>query len=190
MAVQSMMTPLGTPAPDFDLLDTVSGRRMSLADFSDAKALVVMFICNHCPYVIHIREGLVEFGRDYADREAAVVAVSSNDADNYPDDAPHRLAEAAREVGYAFPVLYDETQETALAYKAACTPDFYVFDADRQLVYRGRFDEARPNSAAPVTGADLRAAVEAVLADRPVPSEQMHSIGCSIKWRPGVDPGY
>lgn len=190
MAVQLMMTPLGTPAPDFDLPDAVSGRRMSLADFSEAKALVVMFICNHCPYVIRIREGLAEFGRDYADREAAVVAVSSNDADNYPDDAPHRLAEVAREVGFAFPVLYDETQETAMAFKAACTPDFFVFDAERKLAYRGRFDAARPNSPEPVTGAELRAAVEAVLADRPPPAEQLHSIGCSIKWRPGVDPGY
>lgn len=190
MAVQSMMTPLGSPAPDFDLPDAVSGRRMSLADFSDAKALVVMFICNHCPYVIRIREGLAEFGRDYADREAAVVAVSSNDADAYPDDAPHRLGEVAHEAGFVFPVLYDETQETAMAFKAACTPDFFVFDAERKLAYRGRFDEARPNSPAPVTGDELRAAVEAVLADRPPPAEQMHSIGCSIKWRPGVDPGY
>lgn len=190
MAVQSMMTPLGTPAPDFDLPDAVSGRRMSLADFSEAKALVVMFICNHCPFVIRIREGLAEFGRDYADREAAVAAISSNDADNYPDDAPHRLAEVAREVGFAFPVLYDETQETAMAFKAACTPDFFVFDAERKLAYRGRFDAARPNSPEPVTGAELRAAVEAVLADRPPPAEQLHSIGCSIKWRPGVDPGY
>ena len=190
MAVESMMLPLGTPAPDFDLLDTVSGERMRLADFAEARALVVMFICNHCPYVIHLREGLAEFGRDYAGGEAAVVAVSSNDADNYPDDAPDRLGETAREAGYMFPVLYDETQEVALAYKAACTPDLYLFDADRKLAYRGRFDGSRPNSGVPVTGSDLRAAVDAVLAGEPVSDRQWPSMGCSIKWRPGVDPGY
>ncbi len=188
MAVESTMLPIGTAAPDFDLPDTVSGGRYRLADFGDKKALAVIFLCNHCPYVKHVQQGLVEFGNDYSDRDVAVVAIGSNDADNYPDDGPEQLGSESRRVGYAFPVLYDETQEVAKAYTAACTPDFFLFGADRSLVYRGRFDESRPNSDVPVTGADLRAAVEAVLTDADVAAPQYPSMGCSIKWKPGNEP--
>lgn len=188
MAVQSTMLPLGTSAPGFDLIDTVGGGRLTLADVSGPKALVVIFVCNHCPYVKHVQSGLAEFGRDYADEDVAIVAISSNDADAYPDDGPERLGEVAREVGYGFPVLFDESQEVAKAYTAACTPDFFVFGPDRTLAYRGRFDESRPGSGRPVTGADLRAAVDAVLSGRPVASEQIPSMGCSIKWKPGNAP--
>ncbi len=184
MAVESTMLPLGTPAPDFTLTDTVSGATVGLAELT-GKALVVMFICNHCPYVKHVRQGLVEFGNDYADEDVSIVGIGSNDAVTYPDDAPEQLGAVARKYGYAFPVLFDETQEVAKAYTAACTPDFFVFGPDRALAYRGRFDESRPNSGIPVTGEDLRAAVDAVLAGTAAPVEQYPSIGCSIKWKPG-----
>jgi peroxiredoxin len=187
MAVESTMLALGTAAPDFDLVDTVSGQPVSLADHS-SKALVVMFICNHCPYVKHVQQGLVEFGRDYADADVDIVAISSNDATAYPDDAPNELAATARRLGYPFPVLYDETQEVARAYTAACTPDFFVFGPERTLVYRGRFDESRPDSGLPVTGADLRAAVDSVIAGESVADMQYPSMGCSIKWAPGNEP--
>jgi peroxiredoxin len=186
----STMMPLGTPAPDFSLPDTVSGRTLSLADFADRKALLVMFICNHCPFVIHVRSGLAALGEDYADRDVGIVAISANDPENYPADSPDKLGEEARTYGYRFPYLFDETQETAKAYTAACTPDFFLFDRDRKLVYRGQLDDSRPESGIPVTGEDLRAAMDAVLEDRPVPAEQKPSIGCNIKWRPGNEPDY
>ena len=183
----SSMLPLGTPAPDFRLPDT-DGRNVALADFAQAPALAVMFICNHCPFVQHIRKGLAQFGRDYRPRGAAIVAISSNDVTSHPQDSPAGMrAEAARE-GYTFPYLYDETQAVARAYRAACTPDFFLFDAGRRLVYRGQFDESRPGNDIPVTGADLRAALDATLAGRPVPGGQRPSIGCNIKWKPGNAP--
>ncbi len=185
---KSRMMSLGTPAPDFDLMDTVSGGRVSLADLSDRKGLVVIFLCNHCPYVVHIQQGLAEFSADYAGADVAIVGISANDATTYPDDAPERLGEVARRRGYNFPVLFDETQEVAQAYTAACTPDFFLFGPERELVYRGRFDSSRPNSGVPVTGKDLRAALDAVLADRPVTVAQNPSMGCSIKWKPGNQP--
>lgn len=187
MAVESTMLPLGTAAPSFSLTDTVSGDVISL-DGLTGKALVVMFICNHCPYVKHVQHGLVEFGNDYAGKDVSIVGIGSNDAVNYPDDGPEQLGAVARQYGYSFPVLYDETQEVARAYTAACTPDFFVFGPDRTLVYRGRFDESRPNSGVPVTGRDLRSAVDAVLAGDAMTSEQFPSMGCSIKWKPGNEP--
>ncbi len=185
----STMLPLGTPAPDFSLPDTVSGNTVSLENYAGA-ALVIMFICNHCPFVVHIQDGLVNFGADYQDTDVSVVAISSNDIHSFPDDAPDKLAAVAREYGYAFPYLYDETQEVAKSYTAACTPDFYVFGPDRTLAYRGQFDDARPSNSIPVTGNDLRAAVEAVRAGQEVPSAQKPSIGCNIKWIPGQEPDY
>ena len=186
---KSTMLALGTAAPDFNLVDTVSGGAVALADLEQSKALVVIFLCNHCPYVVHIQQGLVDFGNDYAGEDVAVVGISANDALTYPDDAPERLGAVARERGYNFPVLFDETQEVAKAYTATCTPDFFLFGPDRKLVYRGRFDRSRPNSGVPVTGEDLRAALDAVLAGRPVTIGQYPSMGCSIKWRPGNEPG-
>ena len=188
MAVESTMLPLGTPAPDFKLTDTVSGEIVELANLG-GKALVVIFLCNHCPYVKHVQTGLVQFGNDYADQDVSIVGIGSNDAVTYPDDGPEQLGKVAREFGYAFPVLYDESQEVAKAYTAACTPDFFVFGPDRNLAYRGRFDESRPNSDVPVTGRDLRAAVDAVIAGNDVSGEQYPSLGCSIKWKPGNEPG-
>jgi peroxiredoxin len=189
MAVSSTMLPLGTKAPDFALTDTVSGEVVSLGGLT-GKAVVVMFICNHCPYVKLVRDGLAAFGRDYADADVDIVAISANDAETYPDDAPEQLAAVASEAGYTFPVLYDDTQEVAKAYTAACTPDFFVFDESRSLVYRGQFDDARPNAGTPVTGKDLRAAVDAVLGGEAPPADQRPSIGCNIKWRSGNEPAY
>ena len=190
MAVTSTMLPLGTTAPKFDLPDTATGDMVSVDDFADAKGLLVMFICNHCPYVQHIRHGLVELGNDYANGDLGIVAISSNDPAAYPTDAPEEMAREAREFGYRFPYLYDESQEVAKAYTAMCTPDFFLFGRDRTLVYRGRFDEARPNTIGKVTGADLRLAIDAVLNDEPVSEEQFPSMGCSIKWKPGNEPDY
>jgi peroxiredoxin len=178
----STMLPLGTPAPDFSLPDT-DGRIVSRDDFRDAPALLVMFICNHCPYVKHVRDELARLGREYTARGVAVVAISSNDAAAYPDDSPERMREEKADAGYVFPYLYDETQQVAAAYQAACTPDFFLFDARRELVYRGQLDDSRPGSDVPVTGADLRAALDAVLDGRPVAAEQKPSIGCNVKWR-------
>jgi peroxiredoxin len=178
----SNMLPLGTLAPDFRLPDT-TGKLVSLSDFNSAPALVVAFICNHCPYVKHIRAGLAQFGRDMASLKVGVVAINSNDADRYPADSPERMAVEMREAGYTFPYLYDETQSVATAYQAACTPDFYLFDARRRLAYRGQFDSSRPGSGKPVTGADLRAAVQATLNNQPILEPQIPSIGCSIKWK-------
>ena len=184
MAVNSQMLDLGTPAPDFKLPDT-DGDVVSRHDVEGAPLLGV-FRSKHCPYVQHVREGIISLARDVADRGVAVVGIVSNDWDSHPDDAP---AELARE-GYPFPVLFDETQEVAKAFRAACTPDFYLFDAGHRLVYRGQMDDARPRNDAPVTGADIRAAVDALGAGRPVDPQQRPSIGCSIKWRPGNDPNY
>jgi peroxiredoxin len=188
-AVNSTMLPLGTKAPDFRLPDT-TGKTVSLADFKKAKALLVAFICNHCPYVKHIREGLAQLGRDYMSRGVAMVGISSNDVENYPQDSPRKMAEEAKAAGYIFPYLYDETQDVAKAYRAACTPDFYLFDGEQRLAYRGQFDDSRPGNNVSVTGKDLRAALDAILAGKPVPSNQKASIGCNIKWKPGNEPEY
>lgn len=185
----STMLPLGTPAPDFSLLN-VDSKTVSLADFADAKALVVIFMCNHCPFVKHLAYGLAEFGRECQAKGAAVVAISSNDVANYPDDSPEQMVHEVENRGYTFPYLYDEDQSVAQAYKAACTPDFYVFDADKKLAYRGQFDASRPGNDVPVTGEDLRKAVDAVLAGQEVPEPQMPSIGCNIKWIAGKEPAY
>jgi peroxiredoxin len=190
MAVPSTMLALGTKAPEFELPDVTDGRIVTLSDFEAKRALLVMFICRHCPYVRHVREELGRLGRDFADSELAIVAISSNDVDEYPQDRPESLAEEAREAGYVFPYLFDETQEVAKAYTAACTPDFFLFDADRALVYRGQLDDSRPSSGLPVTGADLRAAIDAVLSGGAVSENQRASIGCSIKWRAGNEPAY
>ena len=190
MAVPSLMQPLGTKAPEFELPDVTDGRIVSLSDFEPERALLVMFICRHCPYVRHVREELARLGRDFEHSELGIVAISSNDVDEYPDDRPESLAEEAREAGYVFPYLFDETQEVAKAYTAACTPDFFLFDADRALVYRGQLDDSRPSNGMPVTGADLRAAIDAVLSGGPVSEDQRASIGCSIKWRAGNEPAY
>ncbi len=184
----STMLPLGTPAPGFELPDTVSGKTVRLQDFAKQKALVVIFSCNHCPYVKHIQSGLVSFGKDYEKKDVAIVAISANDPGNNPEDRPEKLGSEAKRLGYRFPVLFDESQAVAKAYRAACTPDFFVFDDKRKLVYRGQFDAARPGTAEPVTGADLRAAVDAVLAGKPVAKAQKASLGCNIKWRPGNEP--
>jgi peroxiredoxin len=184
------MLPLGTQAPDFQLPDTVSGETISLDTFADKQALLVAFICRHCPFVQHVKGELAQLGKDYADAELGIVAISANDADNYPDDAPEKLAEMAQELDFNFPLCYDESQETAKTYTAACTPDFFLFDGDRKLVYRGQLDDSRPSSDQPVTGKDLRAAIDAVLASQPVSSEQKPSMGCNIKWKPGNEPPY
>jgi peroxiredoxin len=186
----STMLPLGTAAPDFALRDVTTGKTTKLADFSQKKALVVMFICNHCPYVKHVEEGLTTFARDYGARDVALVAICANDAETNPDDAPAKLAATARARGWKFAYLFDDTQAVAKSYSAACTPDFFVFDAQRKLVYRGQFDASRPNTAIPVTGADLRAALDALLAGKPVGKEQKPSLGCNIKWRAGNEPAY
>jgi peroxiredoxin len=186
MAVESnTQLPLGTRAPDFALPDTVSGRTIRLADYAASKALLVAFICNHCPYVIHVRSAFVEFAREWQPRGLAVVAISANDPDTHPQDGPEQMTLEAKKAGFSFPYLFDRSQQTARAYHAACTPEFYLFDASQRLVYRGRFDGSRPNSQVPVTGAELRAAAEAVLGGRPVPADQKPSVGCGIKWRPG-----
>lgn len=186
----STMLDLGTEAPDFSLPDVVSGRTFSLDSFKDKKALLVMFICRHCPYVKHVQEELARIGRDYEGKDVAVVAISSNDAAEHPDDAPESLREQAAEQGFVFPYLYDEDQSAAKAYTAACTPDFFLFGRDRRLVYRGQLDDSRPRSDTPVTGRDLRAALDAVLSDAPVAEDQRASLGCNIKWKAGNEPDY
>ena len=185
----STMLPLGTSAPDFRLPDT-RGQMVSPADFKSAPALLVLFICNHCPYVKHIRSGLADLGREYQRRGVAIVAINSNDVQNYPEDSPEKMKQEVRAAGYVFPYLYDEAQTAARAYRAACTPDIFLFDKDRKLVYRGQFDDSRPGNGRPVTGRDLRAALDAVLAGKPVPEPQTASMGCNIKWKPGNAPDY
>jgi peroxiredoxin len=185
----STMMPLGTQAPDFQLPDVVSGERISLATFADEKALLVMFICQHCPFVKHIQGELAKLGKDYG-HQMGIVAISANDVTKYPNDAPDQLKAMAQEQGFNFPICYDESQETAKNYSAACTPDFFVFNSDRNLVYRGQLDDSRPSNGKPVTGKDLRSAIDAVLADKPVNPEQQPSIGCNIKWKPGNEPTY
>jgi peroxiredoxin len=184
------MLPLGTQAPDFDLPDVVSGKRISLTTFDDKKALLVMFICRHCPFVKHVQKELAHLGNDYVQKEVGVVAISANDAAHYPDDAPDKLKVMAQELGFTFPFCYDESQETAKSYTAACTPDFFLFDAQRRLVYRGQLDDSRPGNGRPLNGRDLRHALEAVLSHLPVSQDQKPSIGCNIKWKPGNERAY
>ena len=193
VSTASTMQSLGAPAPTFALpnMNPAAGEKMvSLSDCANNSALLVAFICNHCPYVIHIREALVQFVNDYAPRGLAVVAISSNDADNYPDDSPAKMSEEAVRHGFPFPYLYDEDQSVAKAYRAACTPDFFLFDSEMHLAYRGQFDAGRPKSNEPVTGVDLRNAADAVLAGSAVAAEQIPSVGCSIKWKAGGAPDY
>lgn len=190
MATSSAMLPLGTAAPSFSLRDVVNRQIYSLDSFSDKTALVVMFICRHCPYVVHVQEELAKLGRDYRDTDLGIIAISSNDPVGYPDDSPLKLKEMALRLGFTFPFCHDETQEVAKTYRAACTPDFYLFDRDRRLVYRGQLDDSRPGNNKPVTGQDLRAAIQAVLVGKSVEGNQRPSIGCSIKWKPGHAPPY
>jgi peroxiredoxin len=185
----STMLPLGTVAFEFSLPDA-SGKTVSLGDFAGAEALLVVFMCNHCPYVKHIAPGLAQLTTEYLSRGLAVVGINSNDAAMYPDDSPARMSDEIRQRGYTFPYLVDATQEVARAYRAACTPDFFVFDRARKLVYRGQMDSSRPGNGVPVTGEDLRAALDAALAGRPAPAKQVPSIGCNIKWKPGNEPDY
>ena len=182
------MLPLGTPAAPFALRDTATDRTVALADFAGAPALVVAFICNHCPFVKHILDGFVRFAADLGPRGVAVVAISSNDAASYPEDGPEKMARVAARGHFTFPYLYDESQEVAKAYGAVCTPDFFLFDRDRRLAYRGQFDASRPGNGVPVTGADLRAACESLLQGKLPPAEQTPSVGCSIKWKHGQEP--
>ncbi|WP_247215515.1 thioredoxin family protein [Synechococcus sp. C9] len=188
----SVMVDLGTPAPAFHLPDVVTGNMISLDTFAGKTGLLVMFICRHCPYVKHIQDQLAQLGRDYQNQDLGIVAISSNDAEKYPDDSPESLKEMAKELGFTFPLCYDATQAVAKAYQAACTPDFYLFDRERKLVYRGQFDDSRPKSdpPIPVTGKDLRAAIDALLSGQPIPTDQRASIGCNIKWKPGNEPDY
>lgn len=186
----STMLPLGTKAPDFRLTDVVSGQTISLDTFAGKQALLVMFICRHCPFVKHIQAALARIGNDYVNADVGIVAISANDAANYPNDAPEKLKEMATQLGFTFPFCYDESQETAKAYTAACTPDFFIFDANRELVYRGQLDQSRPSNGKPVTGKDLRSALDAVIAQSSVNSDQKPSIGCNIKWKPGNAPSY
>jgi peroxiredoxin len=185
----STMLPLGTASPNFKLPDT-NGKIVSLADFRNAPGLLVIFMCNHCPYVIHIRAGLAQLARDYAPKRVAIVGINSNDAENYPDDSPAKMKSEVKNAGYIFPYLYDETQSVAKAYRAACTPDIFLFDKNQKLVYRGQFDDSRPGNGIPVTGKDLRAALEAVFAGKSVSENQKASIGCNIKWKSGNEPDY
>jgi peroxiredoxin len=186
----STMLPLGTQAPNFHLPDVVSGQTISLDTFTGKQALLIMFICRHCPFVKHVQGELAKIGKDYANSNVAIVAISANDAANYPDDAPDKLKQMATELGFTFPLCYDESQETAKAYTAACTPDFFVFDENRKLVYRGQLDDSRPSNDRPITGQDLRAALDAVLANSTVNPDQKPSIGCNIKWKQGNEPTY
>lgn len=185
----STMLPLGTKAPSFNLPDP-QGKKVSSDNFKEAPAFLVAFICNHCPYVKHICSQFAELAKEYQAKGVGIVGINSNDFENYPDDRPEKMAEEIKRVGYTFPYLYDESQEVAKAYRAACTPDFYLFDRNRSLVYRGQFDDSRPNNRRPTTGADLRVALDAVLAGREVPNEQKPSLGCNIKWKHGNAPDY
>ena len=186
----SMMLALGTKAPDFQLPDVVSGETISLDNFKNQKGLLVMFICRHCPYVQHVKYELARFGKDFAGFDLGIVAISANDVKQYPEDAPEKLREMSQELGFTFPFCYDESQEVAKTYTAACTPDFFLFDQKRELVYRGQLDDSRPGDGKPVTGQDLRTAIDAVLAGNPISGEQKPSIGCNIKWKQGNEPIY
>lgn len=186
----STMLSLGTKAPDFQLRDVVSGETISLSTFTEKKALLVMFICRHCPFVKHVQEELAKLGKDYLQRDLGIVAISANDVKNYPDDAPDLLKAMATELDFKFPLCYDETQETAKIYTAACTPDFFLFDGEQKLFYRGQLDDSRPSNGKPVTGKDLRNAIDTVLAGKSLTEEQKPSIGCNIKWKPGNEPDY
>jgi len=184
------MIPIDTVAPAFSLPNIVSGRTISISDFSDSKGLLVMFICNHCPYVKHVADEIAKIGQDYADQQLGIVAISANDIETHPGDAPDRMKQEAQSRGYVFPYLYDETQEVAKAYSAACTPDFFLFGADMKLVYRGQLDDSRPGNGLPVTGKDLRGAIDAVLAGKKPATPQRPSVGCNIKWKRGNEPVY
>ncbi len=186
----STMLSLGTKAPDFQLPDVVSGETISLSTFTGKKALLVMFICRHCPFVKHVQDELAKLGKDYSLMGLGIVAISSNDVKNYPDDAPDLLKAMATELDFKFPLCYDETQETAKIYTAACTPDFFLFDDEQKLFYRGQLDDSRPSNGKPVTGKDLRNAIDTVLAGKSLTEEQQPSIGCNIKWKPGNEPDY
>jgi peroxiredoxin len=186
----SVMTAIGSPAPDFTLPDVVSGKKVTLSSVRGPKGTLVMFICRHCPYVQHIKKELAKLGKDYAGTGINLVAISSNDADNYPDDKPESLKAFAQEEGYAFPFLYDESQKTAHAYKAACTPDFFLYNADLKLAYRGQLDDSRPGNGKSITGKDLRAAMEALAVGKTPPAQQKPSIGCNIKWKKGNEPSF
>jgi peroxiredoxin len=186
----STMLPLGTMAPEFSLKNPVDGSTVSLQDFAGKKGLLVIFMCNHCPFVIHVADELAKLTREYMGRGVAVVGINSNDASKHPADSPERMVAEAENRGYPFPYLYDETQNVAHAYRAACTPDFFLFDGERRLVYRGQMDDSRPDSGVPVTGKDLRRALDAVLAGEDAPKEQRPSLGCNIKWQEGNEPDY
>ncbi len=186
----STMLTLGTRVPAFSLENAVDGRTVSPDDYAASPALLVMFICNHCPFVKHVIGGITNLAADYLPRGVGIIAINSNDRVGYPQDAPEKMKRLAEELGWDFPFVFDETQEVAKAFRAACTPDFFLFDAAGHLAYRGELDESRPGNGIPVTGSDLRAAIDAVLAGAPVPEEQKASIGCNIKWRPGNEPSY
>ncbi|MEM1007461.1 MAG: thioredoxin family protein [Myxococcota bacterium] len=184
----STMLPLHTPAPSFSLPDP-QGNVVSLQEYANQPVLIA-FICNHCPFVIHIREGFAKLAKTYQDKGVAVIAINSNDVEKYPADRPEKMAEEIKDAGYTFPYLFDQSQDVAKRYRAACTPDFYVFDAQHKLVYRGQMDDSRPGNGIPVSGKDLQQALDAVLNNTPVPAEQKPSIGCNIKWIPGNEPTY
>lgn len=186
----STMLDLGTKAPDFNLADVTTGENISLQTFTDKKALLVMFICRHCPYVKHVQAEIANIAKHYKDKNLGIVAISSNDAEVYPDDSPENLKAMAEELGFEFPYCYDADQSVAKAYEAACTPDFYLFNESRELVYRGQLDDSRPKTEIPVTGKDLRAAIEAVLNNQEVSENQRASLGCNIKWKEGNEPKY
>jgi peroxiredoxin len=186
----STMLPLGAKLPRFELRDVVTGQTVSDSDLDGNKGVLVMFICKHCPFVVHVKDELARLGHDYRDREVSMVAISSNDVANYPDDAPEKLAEMSKELGFEFPFLYDESQDVAKAFQAACTPDFFLFDASRELFYRGQLDDSRPGNGAPNDGRDLRVAMDSLIAGEPIDADQKPSIGCNIKWKPGNEPAY
>ena len=188
--ILSFMVALGTAAPDFTLPDVVTGKKVSLKDFKGKKAVLVMFICCHCHYVQHVKAELAKLGKDHKSKDVAIIAISANDAENYPDDAPANLKAMAQEEGFNFPLLYDESQKVAQAYKALCTPDFFLYDNNMKLAYRGQLDDSRPGNGKPVTGKDLRAAIDAVSAGKPAPEPQRPSSGCNIKWKKGNEPKF
>ncbi|ELR97681.1 thioredoxin family protein [Gloeocapsa sp. PCC 73106] len=186
----STMLPLGTKAPDFQLVDVLSNQTISLSDFSSHQALLVIFLCCHCPFVKHVEQEIAKLSREYQPQNIGIIAISVNDIERYPDDAPDKLKIMAETLGFNFPVCYDQTQNIAKAYKAACTPDFFLFDSQLKLVYRGQLDDSRPGNNLPITGKDLRSALDAIVAGKPVNLEQKPSIGCNIKWKPGNEPDY